>query len=222
MRIDLFSSKAASLTLLGKLQTSNDLISAWRDSGFTYKEGRHVRALYSVSGYRRSGNAHRVLLDISSHRHTDETPDSWDFSLRYSCPAIAGSPLSNPPRNVTARTKRLESFFSSNIITSVSTEIHCHATYVFQPNTVDPIVVIPLITFNDSSLPFTDIGGIRLVKKSGDQTEYEVFLDKGENDEIHVGISFDAFFALNTREPRRMLLKASQILSSFIKDKKSQ
>ena len=48
MRIDLYSSKGVSLTLFGELQTPNDLASAWRDAGFTYKEGQHITALRSV------------------------------------------------------------------------------------------------------------------------------------------------------------------------------
>ena len=217
MRIDLFSSNAASVTLLGTLQTPDDLISAWRDSGITYKEGQHVRRLYSVGGYRRAGSVHRVLLDISSHKHADESIGSWDFSLRYRCPTILGSPLSNPPRDVTARTKRLERFFSTNVVKSISTEIHCHVTYAFKRNTVDPIVVMPLVRFNDSSLPFTDISGIRLVKNVDDQTEYEVVLDKDHNGDLHVGISFDSNISLNARELGGLLAKANQILSSFIK-----
>ena len=217
MRIDLFSSQAASVTLLGTLQTPEDLTSAWCDAGFTYKEGQHLKRLYSVGGYRRAGTAHRVLLDISSHKHADETIDTWDFSLRYSCPTILGSPLSNPPRNVTARTKRLEEFFSTNLVKGISTEVHCHVTYAFQPNTVDPIIVMPLIKLTESSIPFTDISGIRLVKNVAGQTEYEVFLDKDNNGAHHVGISFDSTISLNVREFGKMLTASNQILSSFIK-----
>ena len=222
MRIDLYSSKGVSLTLFGELQTPNDLASAWRDAGFTYKEGQHITALRSVGGYRRAGCAHRVSLDISTHKRSDGTVDNWDFSLRYSCPILLGRPLRNPPRNVTSRTKQLESFLSLSEVTNISTEVHCHVDYVFQPSTVDSIVVIPLMQFNDSSLPFTEIGGVRLVKSTNNHTEYEVFLDEGDNGELHVGISFHSNIKLNIREPGRMLLKSNQILSKFIAARNNQ
>ena len=86
---------------------------------------------------------------------------------------------------------------------------HFDLNCTFEQDSIETIIAIPLIQFNDSLLPFTNIRGLRLTKESETGSDYEVVLNARRNSMINLNVSFHSTEALNIRLPNR-LLDASQ------------
>ena len=158
MRINLFSANVTALTLHGEIQVAGDPASAWRESGFTDDDyvgqgSGHIEMLSSIAGYRSRGQVHQMLFSLTSHRHDEADSSSWYVRLNYVCPASEGRSIRNPPRRALESTRKLELFLNSNALGDATSDLHFDADYRFEPDTVEPIIEVPLIRFNDDSLP---------------------------------------------------------------------
>ena len=221
MRINLFSVNATALTLHGEIETANDVLSAWRKVGLESdddldNENKHVKMLHAIAGYTSRGQVHQVLFSLTSHRRDDTEKAPWYMHLQYLCPASEGRDIRNPPREVTRNTRKLEEFLASSVFKNVTSDLHFDISYRFEPDSVETIIAVPLIKFNDDSLPFTDIRGVRLTKETRSEVEYTVALNSTRSGMISLDVSFHTDDALDTRLPQNLLVRANNILSKFI------
>ena len=224
MRINLFSVNATALTLHGEIQTTDDIVSVWREVGLGYdenlgNENLHVDMLHAIAGYRSRGQVHQILFSLTSHRHGDAENEPWYMHLQYLCPASEEREIRNPPREVTRNTRKLEEFLDSIVFKNVASDLHFDISYRFEPDSVETIIAVPLIKFNDDSLPFTDIRGVRLTKETRTEVEYTVALNSTRRGVINLSVSFHTDETLNTRLPANLLTRANNIVSKFITKK---
>lgn len=226
MRINLFSANAAALTLHGEIQLEGDMLSAWREVGLDYDDGsqrenRHLDILSTIAGYRSGGNAHQILFRLSRHRHDGSDDSPWYLHLNYICPAAEGRHLQNPPREAIGNTRKLETLLDESALSGAVSDFHFDLNCTFEQGSIETIIAIPLIQFNDSSLPFTNIRGLRLTKEkeAGTGSEYEVVLNARRNGMINSNVSFHSTEALNTRLLNKLLTQANDIMAKFIKKK---
>ena len=225
MRINLFSANAAALTLHGEMQLEGDMLSAWREVGLDYderllSESRH-NILSTIAGYISGGNAHQILFTLSRHSPGDSDDAPWYLHLDYACPAVEGRELRRPPRQARENTRKIEALLGKSALSGATSDFHFDLSYTFEQDSIETIIAIPLIQFNDSSLPFTNIRGLRLTKESETGSEYEVMLNVRRNGVIHLDVSFHSTETLNTRLPNRLLSQANGIMTKFIKKKDS-
>ncbi len=70
-------------------------------------------------------------------------------------------------------------------------EFHCTIDWEFAESLVRPVVQLPLISFFDKRLPFSDISGVRLRKLDDDQVVETAVLDLRLSGDLHLGLHFD-------------------------------
>lgn len=226
MRINLFSANATVLTLHGEMRTQEDIVSVWRGIGLPYDESlggkdRHIEILSCIAGYHIRGQVHQILFALSRHEHDDSDNHPWYLQLDYTCPASEGRTLRNPPREARENTRKLIALFSESALSGVEADFHFDSRYRFAAASVETIISVPFIKFNDASLPFTSITEVRLSKETENDTDYDVTLSAVRSGTIDIRVSFHMNEPLNTQLPGNLLKRANNIMSKFITKKDS-
>lgn len=228
MRINLFSENAAALTIHGEVPVDGDMLAAWKEVGLDYNESlwhenRHVEILSTVAGYSVNKNIHQILLSLSRHKHDDPDAAPWYLRVDYVCPAIEGMTIDAPPQEARENTSKINALLDESLLSGVAADFHFDLNYRFPQASVETIIALPIIKFNDASLPFTDIRGLRLTKEAenDDEPEYEVTLNADRRNTLNLNVSFHANEPLNARLPKRLMTRANGIMSKFIIEKDS-
>ena len=223
MRINLFSANAAALTIHGDVQVEGDMLAAWQEVGLSYNESlwhenRQVEILTAVAGYRSSRNIHQILFGLSRQRHDDSGDDPWYLHMNYICPAVEGRTIDAPPPEVRGNTNKIKALLDESLLAGVNADFYFDLSYSFPQDSVETIIALPLIKFNDASLPFTNIRGLRLTKESetDDETEYEVTLNTDRSNALNLNVSFHTNDPLSAQLPKRLMTRANAIMSKFI------
>lgn len=223
MRINLFSANAAALTIHEYVQVEDDRLATWREVGLSYNdalwsENRQVEILTAIAGYRSSRNIHKILFVLSRQRHYDSDGDPWYLPMDYICPAVEGRTIEAPPSESRGNARKIEALLDESLLSGVNADFRLDLNYSFPQASVETIIAVPLIKFNDRSLPFTNIRGLRLTKESesDDEPEYEVALNAKRNNTLNVDVRFHANEPLNARLTKRLITCANAIMSKFI------
>lgn len=228
MRINLFSTNAAALTIHGEVPVDGDMLAAWKEVGLDYNESlwsesRHVETLSAVAGYSAGKNIHQILLSMSRHRHDDSDAAPWYLHIGYICPTVEGRTINSPPQEARENTNKIKALLDESPLSGVNADFYFDLTYSFPQDSVETIIALPLIKFNDASLPFTDIRGLRLTKETetDNEPEYEVTLNANSDNTLNLNVSFRANEPLNAQLPKILMTRANAIMSKFIIKKDS-
>ena len=223
MRINLFSENAAALTIHGEVPVDGDMLAAWKEVGLDYNESlwhenRHVEILSVVAGYSAGKNIHQILFSLSRHKQDDSDVSPCYLHIDYICPAVEGRTINAPPQEARENTNKIKALLDESLLAGVNADFYFDLSYSFPQDSVETIIALPLIKFNDASLPFTNIRGLRLTKESetDDETEYEVTLNADRRNTLNLNVSFHANEPLNTQLPKKLMTRANGIMSKFI------
>ena len=125
------------------------------------RRGIDKLGLYEVDGIR-----HHLGLDIEMARGDRGKSESAIFSLE------AHSFSGNERMRTQTRNKQIREFteiqsiLSDLAISGISGRIHCHLAWNFPPDSIKPIVALPMMTFQSVNVPFTEIVGVRMTRPS--------------------------------------------------------
>ena len=212
MRIDLISNRVAVLRIHGMVESQHDLVAVAKEMVPDGHGGDNF--FVAVGGYRRSGTAHRLSVDVHSH------DDRQHLEIVYECPAVRGESLHDPPRSVLRITRQLESLFSSEQFVGISSELHCDAMFQHSVSEVSTIIPLPMLSVSDPALPFSAVTGVRFEKREGDSHKYSVVLTRSQRrDALICDVQFHAVYKNNTGISHKYMADAVIIAHDFITSK---
>ena len=210
MRIDLFSSHVYRLRIHGLIMSDKDIIEFAKQAVSSFSDDDAFAAL---AGYRRRGAIHSV------YAHIIQTEGQYHFFLDYECPTVQGRELSNLPREVLSVTSQLETLFSSDEFSNITSEFHCDASFQYPEDEVSTLLPLPLLTTTDSNLPFSQVRGIRFVKETNEEHLYSVALDRFPRQQaIRASVQFRLEGTIDSSFPSKYLTNANFIVNKFISE----
>ena len=135
------------------------------------------------------GVRHHVGLDIEID--SERNPDEASFLLEVHS-FHSGEHFDPQTREAQEKQfEEIETILSDLTGLESHTQIHSHVAWRFPPNTKRSIISLPLMTIQNAALPFTEVSGIRL-KKRTDEGLTAVIIDLQEDRSLAVRLMLPA------------------------------
>ena len=145
------------------------------------------RSIDKLGFYEVDGIRHHMGLDIEPYPKAKPdmvlvTIEAHSFS--------EWEPLRSPTRRKQERQfDEIQAILSDIGGLDLRSQAHSHMTWIFQPDSMKPIIGLPMMTIQNPSIPFTEISGVRLRKRTSEGLT-TVTIDLREDSYLIVTLAF--------------------------------
>lgn len=220
MRIDLFSSNATALTIKSDFYAPHRLISNWKNAGLEFVEqDAPLKMLAAMGGYTLKGKRHHITLTLLGEEDEDGSDDElfWSMELEYGSVPEEDVPVAPMPREITRQTRKIGKFLDSQVFKNIThpSTLHSVAYYDYDLNTVEPIIALPIGHDGGEELPFTEIVGVRAIKRFGPFIEYTVTIDMKSDSDLTLAVIFPSVRPITSNIPANILKRSNTLVDLF-------
>lgn len=100
--------------------------------------------------------------------------------------------------------------------TALAITFHCTAVWEIEEPNFETIIPLPLIKLTGRNAPFTELSGIRLVKRRKSGVVESVVLDTSGKDSLNASLHFDFRHPLNRQLPAKIKSEAERRIATYV------
>ena len=220
MRIDLFSSNATALTIKSEFYAPLDLISNWKNAGLeAVEQNAPMKMLAAMGGYTLKGKQHHIALTLLGEDEEDGSYDEllWSMELEYEILKEEDGTVAPMPREITRQTRKIREFLDSQVFKNITppSTLHSVAYYDYDLDTIEPIIALPIRHDGGEELPFTEIVGVRAIKRFGPFVEYTVTIDMKSDTHFALAVIFQSDRSITSKTPAYILKRSNALEEMF-------
>jgi hypothetical protein len=153
---------------------------------------------------------HRILAKAKGVKQKAK-----DYNFEFSFQALSGGHLPD----YFPRVPQL-----LDILSSISEKLlfECSVSFVFRKNLKPKsIIQLPIIYSPDSNIPVDKVQGMHLVKETGQERRYDIYIDSPEDGVLTLNIDFNYLSIFETSLPDKILDSAEFVANSIVLKGKS-